>query len=172
MNITWTYWKLYESPSLKSITGVCNAESHELQCEMNDYADENTAKLDMENTVTWALENEQEIKRHILEHYYLDMIYICCLYSENVQKKVESADELRALVADGQDVGIAPFASRENMERYLKLNQVTRDYGYDGFSLDFVPSEEGLELSDSLGGHGPLVSVNGDFSMGEVEWSG
>ena len=170
MDITWTYWELYESPSLKSITGVCKAESHELQCDMNDYADENSAKLDMEKIVTWALENEQEIKRYVLEHYYLDMIYICCLYSENIQKKVESADELRALVANRQDIGIVPFASRENMERYLKLNQVTRDYSYDWFSLDFVSSED--KLNNSMGGHGPSISINEDFSFGDFDWSG
>ncbi len=165
MDITWTYWKSSESATLKSIIGVCTAAEHELQCEINSYPDEATAKRDIEKLVDWALNNEENVKWHILERHYFDVIWICHLYE--VEGSVESADDLRALTESGQNIGVGPFASRENMTRHLNLNQIVRDYDYDGFLLQFSPSED--ELNSNMGGHGPSVSINGDFSLGEFD---
>lgn len=168
MDITWTYWKSSESATLKSIIGVCTVAEHELQCEINSYPDEAMAKKDIEKLVNWALNNEESVKRHILEQHYFDIIWTCHLYE--AEGSVESADELRALVGNGQNIGVEPFASRESMTRYLRLTQIVCDYEYDGFLLQFVPTED--ELNSSMGGHGPSISVGDDFSIGEFDWSG
>ena len=168
MDITWTYWKPSESVTSKSVVGVYTASEHELPCEINSYPDEVTAKEDIEKLVNWALNNEEDVKRHILERHYFDIIWICHLYE--AEGSVESADKLRALAGDGQNIGVEPFASRESMTRHLKLSQIVRDYQYDGFLLQFVPTE--AELTSNMGGHGPSVSIGDDFSVGEFDWSG
>ncbi len=168
MDINWTYWELSKYPGSKSVTGVCRVAEHELQCEMVDYLDGATVKKDMEKIVEWALNNEENVKRHILEHYYFHVIWICQLY--NTEHEAENANKLQALVQNGQDIGVKPFASRENMQRYLKLNSIWRDYGFEGFSLEFTSAED--ELDVNMGGHGPIIGIGDDFSFGEFDWSG
>jgi len=167
MHKNWEYWKFDQNDNDTFGSGVYICEGFEIFVQAYEFHDGENALKESEKILDWVLEEKDSLKKYIIDNCYTKTILTCGLNLD----RATSSEELENLLREKGNECIEPFATKEHFLQYLQPNELVISF-QKGFGVAFTAFGD-TELADALGGHGPIVEIDDDFSiLGSAGFSG
>ena len=171
MDENWEYWEFKKSDSDTTDnfgSGVYICDGFEIFVQAYEFTEADTALTESEKILYWLLEQKDILKKHVVDNYYNETILT---YRLNIEK-ANSSEELKSVISLMGNACVEPYARKEDFIKYLQPNELVISY-QQGFTVEFTAFGD-TELVAALGGHGPTVEVDNNFSIivGSESFSG